>query len=328
MYWLGRCYEKLGQSGHALYLYGRTQKLINNSYYGQRAREAEASLQKIRNVENRPIAGLDFKRIAGFCDGIQLPPILFSKPNETGNRIIDRARQLVAADLLDFALAELRWGIRKYSENTDAFNFVMSKIYASRGDYSEAISCLMQIYPDYSSRPPASLPEEIWQMFFPVRHLEIISKHATRTKTDPALILGIIRQESAFEQTARSSADARGLMQILPSTGSRVARQARISRYNSTKLFQPEINIILGTRLLSSLLQKYGEPELALASYNAGKSRVDRWLKEFGDTDMVEFVERIPFYETRNYVQKVLSNKAHYSLLTPSSAFSHPSKEK
>ena len=80
--------------------------------------------------------------------------------------------------------------------------------------------------------------------------------------------------------------------------------------------------------MLSSLLQKYGEPELALASYNAGKSRVDRWLKEFGDTDMVEFVERIPFYETRNYVQKVLSNKAHYSLLTPSSAFSHPSKEK
>jgi soluble lytic murein transglycosylase len=109
-------------------------------------------------------------------------------------------------------------------------------------------------------------------------------------------------------------------MQVLPSTGRLLARQSpRVPRYNAQKLYQAETNIILGTRFLSSLLQQLGKPELALAAYNAGKSRVDRWLEEWGDLDMVEFVEQIPFSETRGYVKQVLSNRIRYSLLTSSS---------
>ena len=109
---------------------------------------------------------------------------------------------------------------------------------------------------------------------------------------------------------------ARGLMQILPATASRLARQARIPRYNSKKLFQPETNIILGTRYLAMMVRRYGRIEPALAAYNAGGTRADLWLKEFGNVDMPEFVERIPFSETRGYIKQVLSNKALYGLLT------------
>jgi soluble lytic murein transglycosylase len=133
---------------------------------------------------------------------------------------------------------------------------------------------------------------------------------------DPALVLGLIRQESAFDENARSSANARGLMQLLPSTGRRIARQARITRYGSKKLYQAETNIILGTKHLAYLVQQYGKIELALAAYNAGDTRVDRWLKEFGNVDMAEFVERVPFSETRGYIKQVISNRARYRLLT------------
>jgi soluble lytic murein transglycosylase len=157
-----------------------------------------------------------------------------------------------------------------------------------------------------------------------VRHWEIISAQAAKNDLSPTLILGIIRQESAFNEKARSSANARGLMQILPSTAKRIVRQARIKRYSVQKLYQPETNIVLGAQCLTSLLQRYGKPELALAAYNAGGSRVDRWLKEFGNVDMPEFVEQIPFSETRGYVKQVLSNQAIYGLLTSSAAVANP----
>ena len=99
-----------------------------------------------------------------------------------------------------------------------------------------------------------------------------------------------------------------------------MARQARIPRYRAEKLFQAETNIVLGTDYLDFLMQRYGKTELALAAYNAGSTRVDLWLKEFGDVDMPEFVEKIPFSETRGYIKQVLSNQAFYGLLTSSAA--------
>lgn len=110
-------------------------------------------------------------------------------------------------------------------------------------------------------------------------------------------------------------------MQVLPSTGRKVARQAGMARYEVKKLYRAETNIALGTHYLASLLRHYdGNEELALAAYDAGDARVDRWMRELGTADMAEFVERIPFNETRSYVKQVLTNKAHYGLLTAASA--------
>jgi soluble lytic murein transglycosylase len=320
IYWMGRCYEKLGDSGKAQYLYRRTQSLANNSYYGQRAREAEISMQKSGMGGNGAVSGIDFKQVMATCDGIRFQPFAIvlahiSEPDGNATQVIERARQLVSANLPELALAELGWGIRRYPQNEHPFQLLMSRIYWKKEDYNASIACLRKVFPDYNGRPMEELPDDIWRMLFPMCHWNIVSTQAAKAGIDPALILGLIRQESAFEENALSKADARGLMQILPSTGRKLAKQAKMARYNTKSLFHAETNIALGMRFLNSLLQQYGKAELALAAYNAGEHRVDRWLNEYSGADMAEFVERIPFSETRSYVKQVLSNKAHYDLL-------------
>jgi len=320
MFWLGRCYQKIGDVESARYLYQRTRALNHDSYYGQRAREAEILLEKTPHKGSVAIAGIDANQVVTQCDAIQLPALEFRDPEAPALRTITRARQLVSVGYPDLALSELRAGRNQHPESEDALSYVMARIYISKRDYDSAISSLKRAFPDYNFRPMASLPSDVWDVLFPVRHWGTISDQASKLKIDPNLVLGLIRQESAFEENAKSKANARGLMQVLPSTGKKLAKQARITRYNAKKLYQPETNIILGTRFFASILQQYGKAELALAAYNAGDSRVERWLQEFGNIDMVEFVEQIPFAETRGYVKQVLSNKVHYDLLTSSSA--------
>jgi soluble lytic murein transglycosylase len=318
MYWMGRCYEKLGNSASAKFLFSRVRAVANESYYGQRAREAEAALDKPILADRGDVAGIDFTRVIATCDGIQLPPLTILEPDPAGTQVIERARQLAAAGLTDLALTELRWGARQYPQNEDVLCSIMACIYAGNRDHDAAIASLRRSFPDYHSRPISALPREIWDILFPVQHWGTISERAARAGIEPALVLAVIRQESAFQENARSKANARGLMQILPSTGRILARQAGITRFSAQKLYQADTNIILGTRFLASLLQQYGKSELALAAYNAGDSRVDRWLKEWGNLDMAEFVEQIPFSETRSYVKQVLTNRSRYRSLTSS----------
>lgn len=138
---------------------------------------------------------------------------------------------------------------------------------------------------------------------------------------EPALTLGIIRQESQFDRFARSSADARGLMQLLPSTARQTARQNGIAHNSDTQLFQGIHNMTLGQAFLGRMLGRYDNfVPLAAAAYNAGPGNVDKWLREMGDPrkdpySWVDWVERIPFYETRNYVQRVWEAYTAYQYL-------------
>ncbi|MBI4183809.1 MAG: lytic transglycosylase domain-containing protein [Proteobacteria bacterium] len=131
---------------------------------------------------------------------------------------------------------------------------------------------------------------------------------------EPALIQAVIRQESGFNVVAVSSAGARGAMQLLPSTARRVAADLNLHFSRSRLTEDPTYNLQLGTAYLDSLLQEFaGSYVLALAAYNAGPHRARRWLKEFGDprtsqVDLVDWVEMIPFTETRNYVQRVIES--------------------
>jgi soluble lytic murein transglycosylase len=320
MYWMGRCYEMLGGSENARYLYRRVQALANDSYFGLCARASEASLVKSGNTESTPVSTIVFKQVIATCDAIRLQAAYLPEPGSAVLPSIERARQLWSAGLPDMAISELRWTSQRFPQDDKPLSYIMARIHASNDDYYRAITGLRGIFPDYASLPVAALPDEIWQLFFPMRHWDIVSAQAAKNQIDPSLIMGLIRQESAFNEKARSSADARGLMQILPSTASKLARQARIPRYSVKKLFQAETNIVLGTRYLDFLMRRYGKTELALAAYNAGSTRVDLWLKEFGDVDMPGFVEKIPFSETRGYIKQVLNNQALYGLLTYSAA--------
>jgi len=189
----------------------------------------------------------------------------------------------------------------------------MSRIYEIQQDFVGVISTLRRAFSDCNNRPLDALPREVWTLFYPMRYQEIVSTYAARNGLDPNLVLGVIRQESAFIEAARSRSNARGLMQVIPSTGRMLARQSGLRGYSHRKLFQAGTNIALGTRHFSSLLQKFdGKLELALAGYNAGDQRALRWRLAYGDADLAALVELIPFAETRQYVRLVLTNSAHY----------------
>ncbi len=148
---------------------------------------------------------------------------------------------------------------------------------------------------------------------------------------ETALTYSIIRQESVFNQYARSSAEAMGLMQLLPSTARDTARKIGI-KYNKANLTRsPDYNIKLGSNYLAQMIDEYnGSYIMAIAAYNAGPRNVNKWVKRFGDPrklknyrDVINWMELIPFYETRNYVQRVLENLQIYrSKLNPSKKFS------
>jgi soluble lytic murein transglycosylase len=128
------------------------------------------------------------------------------------------------------------------------------------------------------------------------------------------LTAGLIRQESAFEPEARSPANAVGLMQLLPSTARLLAKQARIG-YSRFQLADPSYNVHLGTIYLAGLKKSFGNVESALAAYNAGEDRVGQWTAGQSYRETAEFVDSIPFTETRDYVQIVTRNAEIYRKL-------------
>jgi soluble lytic murein transglycosylase len=128
-------------------------------------------------------------------------------------------------------------------------------------------------------------------------------------------VASLIRQESEFNPAAISPANAMGLMQILPSVGHQLAKSEKIKGFNDAMLLDPSTNIQLGTLYFKQLLAKYdGHLEYALAAYNAGSGRVDDWRKN-NYRDIHEFVESIPFTETREYVEAIMRNVAVYQRL-------------
>ncbi|WP_137125256.1 lytic transglycosylase domain-containing protein [Roseomonas sp. HF4] len=151
------------------------------------------------------------------------------------------------------------------------------------------------------------------------------------TTPEPAFINAITRQESNFDREAVSSANARGLMQLLPSTATLVARRLGMSVSVGQLTAEPEVNMRLGAAYLEQMLDRYdGALPLAAAAYNAGPGRVDQWLGTYGDprgadTDVIDWIEQIPFSETRNYVQRVIENVVVYRAQDPASlALEHP----
>ncbi|POY42095.1 hypothetical protein C3Z13_07740 [Avibacterium endocarditidis] len=145
----------------------------------------------------------------------------------------------------------------------------------------------------------------------------ICSSITKNAKIHRTFAMAIARQESAWRANVTSSANARGLMQLLPSTAKLTAEQDQLPYKKESQLFDPIDNIMLGTTHLNQLAEKYGNNRILIAAaYNAGARRVDSWLaKSNGKLTMAEFIATIPFYETRGYVQNVLAYDYYYQLL-------------
>jgi soluble lytic murein transglycosylase len=156
-----------------------------------------------------------------------------------------------------------------------------------------------------------------YRIVYPVLERERIVAEARANRVDPVLVASLIRQESNFNPRALSPAGARGLMQIMPAVGRQLAAQKGIANYSPDILYEPGVNLALGTLHLRHMLSQYANLERALAAYNAGGSRVRRWVTKAGSEDPEVFTERIPFVETRGYVRAIVRNRAFYQALYP-----------
>jgi soluble lytic murein transglycosylase-like protein len=180
----------------------------------------------------------------------------------------------------------------------------------------QAIRTLNAVLSSVAANERLGLPPDFWTGLFPQLYWEEVQEAAKYTQLDPMLILGVIRQESAFNSRAVSRSDARGLMQLLPSTGREVSQRLGLEAFRDDLLFDPRMNVRLGAQYLGRLADTHrGSLILALTAYNAGPARVKRWLQEISTADWDEFIERLPFEETRLYVKSVLRNYGVYQRL-------------
>lgn len=154
-----------------------------------------------------------------------------------------------------------------------------------------------------------------YRLMYPVLERTTLIESSKKYKLDPALVASVIRQESNFNPRATSPVGARGLMQLMPPVGRTIAKGQGIAGYTDESLYDPAINIKLGTQHLSGLFRKTPQIERVLAAYNAGESRVAKWIQKAGSDDPELFTERIPFVETRDYVRSIVRNRAFYSSL-------------
>ncbi|WP_417760651.1 transglycosylase SLT domain-containing protein [Shewanella sp.] len=169
----------------------------------------------------------------------------------------------------------------------------------------------------YNLSVDSSISAKAWdhlELRFPVVHPELYSKYAKQFNTDEFQLMSIARRESAFYPYATSSAGARGFMQLMPKTAKLTASQYKLTYHGTRSLYDPAINIPLGSAYFGGLLKQFnGNRVLATASYNAGPYRVKQWLKQSsGKLDVMQFIESIPYRETREYVQGVFSYRMIY----------------
>lgn len=284
-YWSGRAAKALRQEDQAQIWYRRAAE-YQTAFYGQLA-AAELSLENELPKTKLPYISKEVRNKYQEDELIQAAA-LFKEINDH-----DRANNFIDAFL-------------ENDSTPKAYRFAAEKM-AEQGDYKQAVKIAKR----------ASHKD----LFLTKQSFPTITKHLQGIhETEWALIHAIIRQESMFDFNAKSSAGALGLMQLMPATAREVSGKLSLGYKKSWLTERPKYNIALGSAYITELIKRYdGSYPLAIAAYNAGPTRVNQWLRFYGDPrkdelSLIDWMEMIPISETRNYVQRVLENVYVYRL--------------
>ena len=182
------------------------------------------------------------------------------------------------------------------------------------GEYRSLQTIVVNHYLGDLKRIPIQ-DQQVWTFAYPRPYWMDVQNFSKNAGIDPYLALAIMREESLYQADVVSPASARGLMQLMPYTGKRVAKIIGLQLKDEKDLFDPKINIQLGTSYLGQISKRFGEVIQIAGSYNAGPGRMKEWLKRFPDRDLDEFVESIPYIETRNYVKRVFRTHQLYKAI-------------
>jgi peptidoglycan lytic transglycosylase len=304
LYWAARAHGQRGEYPLAATEYRGVIADYRNSYYGrQAARELAALVAAGRAVNVTP-------RDAAASPSPAPPLITPGAPPPNAPLV----RALLAAGLYDDAMLELKF-TQRASGTSPIIEATIAYALNRKGELRPAITTMRRAYPQFIAEGGEALPTDILTVIFPVDHWDLITKAATAQKLDPYLMAALIAQESTFDADIRSSANAWGLMQVVPATGRQYARTLGIRGFTTLRLTNPETNLRIGMAYFKDLVQQFGDVVPALAAYNAGENRVVRWLGDRPGLSRDEFIDDIPFPETQNYVKRIVGTAEDYRRL-------------
>jgi soluble lytic murein transglycosylase len=302
LYWAARAHGQLGHRTEALDGFRRVIADYRNSYYGRAAiREVESIQAAMRPAGAGPVSPARLTLPAALVPGVR-------PPNAS------TIEHLLAAGMFDEAIAELR-RLQASGQGSPMVEATLGYALNRQGKLRPGIQAMRRAYPQFMAEGGEALPLPILQVIFPIDYWELIQTHASAKRLDPFLVAALVAQESTFQADVRSVANAWGLMQIIPGTGRRYATTLGIKPFATSRLTDPEINVRIGTTYFSDLMRQFGDAAPALAAYNAGENRVERWLADRPGVDRDEFIDDIPFPETQNYVKRILGTAEDYRIL-------------
>jgi len=299
LYWRGRLYETQDhQAASAAANYRAIIHAYQHFFYAQMARQRLSALGA-----TQPASDPQLDRF----QPTPLPHLVDTFPEDSPH--LAKARLLANAGLNEYIAQEIKAdpGSSSWSALAEA------QIYSSYGETHRAVRSLKRALPGSASASIESIPLVYWRILFPEAWWDTIQAESAKNNLDPYLVASLIRQESEFDPSVISHANAYGLMQLLPVVGRKMAHEEGIASFQTFQLLDPAMNIRLGTRYLRQMLDRFGGvQEYALAAYNAGDNRVADWQAAGPYSGIDEFVESIPFTETREYVQAILRNEETY----------------
>jgi soluble lytic murein transglycosylase len=321
-YWAARDSERAGKLTEARVLYQAMLERYDANWYGYLAKQRLDAMKKAgQGLSPKgspdPNGELTFDSVVLTRAVENLKPVVM--PEETagaaGVARLEKAEQLSAVAWDEQAHAELDKALEA-APTSPRLNLAKAKLYRARNDNVQAFNVLKRSFPDYSQMEVEDMTRDEWNVFYPLAYWDTITQEARAKNLDPYIVAGLIRQESVFNPRAVSSANAYGLMQLLPSTARLTAKRYGVEDTITTDalLSDPRLNIRLGTSYLREQLDKYGRIEYVAAAYNAGPGRVVEWRASL-PLQMDEWDEAIPFKETRLYVQGVVRNMLQYRRL-------------
>jgi len=303
LYWLGRNAERSGKPAHARAFYQKALDRFPQTYFGY---AAASELTKL---------GPGDPDAPDFLEKIPPSPPLrpFDEPIPAAAE--DRWARAQALRSIAFdASAEQELKSAYFATGSPRFLLEAAQAAFDQGHFATGMAYARTIVPSFDSRNFNEIPLNVWKALYPLPYESPLRRESGKNDLDPAVVAGLIRQESTFQADALSHANAYGLMQLLPKTAKLLSRQLRV-RYAKNLLYEPDYNIQLGTFYFKGLVQLTGSPEAALAAYNAGEDRIAAWKAERSYDEIPELVESIPFTETREYVQIVLRNAQLYRMI-------------
>lgn len=226
-----------------------------------------------------------------------LEPIQIRRDTISFNRRIDL---FLKAGFKEEALREIKLTLK---ENRDSENIpLFSKLLQDLGDYPTSVRLISKFPNRFNYQ----------ELLYPQAYRDTVLKASARFNIDPYLLFAIMREESRFDRLALSPAGALGLMQLMTDTAKREGKKIGITFKRDSELFEQEKNILIGSYYLKNLIDEFGNVVFAIAAYNAGEKAVWGWLKNYSYNSIDEFIEDIPYGETRNYVQRVLTSYFEY----------------